>query len=49
MINFSHETTQGQLVELFRHQVETDNDELKFIIEGKADGKTAFCVELTFE
>ena len=49
VINFSHETTQGQLVELFRHQVETDNDELKFIIEGKADSKTAFCVELTFE
>lgn len=49
VINFSHETTQGQVVELFRHKVETVNDELKYIVEGKTDGKTAFCVELSFK
>lgn len=48
IINFSHETTQGQVVELFRHRTEGENGELKFIIEGRTEGKTAFCAELVF-
>lgn len=49
IINFSHETTQGQIVELFRHKIDCADDELKYIVEGKTDGKVAFCVELSFK
>ena len=46
-INFSKETTPATTVQLFRLQTEEDGAPV-FYVEGRVDGKTAFCVKLVF-
>lgn len=46
-INFNKETTPGATVQLFRLQTEEDGA-LVWYVEGRVDGKSAFCVKLVF-
>ncbi len=46
-INFNKETTPGTTVQLFRLQTEEDGA-LVWYVEGRVDGKSAFCVKLVF-
>ena len=46
-INFNKETTPGDSVELFRLKTEEDGN-LVYYVEGRVDGKSAFCVKLVF-
>ena len=46
-INFNKETTPGTTVELFRLKTEEDGN-LVHYVEGRVDGKSAFCVKLVF-
>jgi len=46
-INFNKETTPGATVQLFRLQAEEDGAPVWYV-EGRVDGKSAFCVKLVF-
>jgi acyl-ACP thioesterase len=46
-INFNKETTPGVTVQLFRLKTEEDGA-LVWYVEGRVDGKSAFCVKLVF-
>ena len=46
-VNFNKETTPGDSVELFRLRTE-ENGNLVYYVEGRVDGKPAFCVKLVF-
>ena len=46
-INFNKETTPGTTVQLFRLQAEEDGATVWYV-EGRVDGKSAFCVKLVF-
>ena len=46
-INFNKETTPGTTVQLFRLKTEEDGA-LVWYVEGRVDGKSAFCVKLVF-
>ena len=46
-INFNKETTPGTTVQLFRLQTEEDGAPVWYV-EGRVDGKSAFCVKLVF-
>ena len=46
-INFNKETTPGTSVQLFRLQTEEDGAPVSYV-EGRVDGKSAFCVKLVF-
>ena len=46
-INFNKETTPGTPVELFRLKTEEEGD-LVYYVEGRVNGKSAFCVKLVF-
>ena len=46
-INFNKETTPGTCVQLFRLKTEEDGA-LVWYVEGRVDGKSAFCVKMVF-
>ena len=46
-INFNKETTPGTAVQLFRLKTEEDGALVRYV-EGRVDGKAAFCVKLVF-
>ena len=46
-INFNKETTPGSTVQLFRLKTEEDGN-LVWYVEGRVDGKSAFCVKMVF-
>ena len=46
-INFNKETTPGTTVQLFRLHAEEDGTPVSYV-EGRVDGKPAFCVKLVF-
>ena len=46
-INFNHETKAGELVKIYRTQVEKE-DGLHVFVEGKVEGVSSFCVEIIF-
>ena len=46
-INFNKETTPGTTVQLFRLHTEEDGATVWYV-EGRVDGKAAFCVKLVF-
>jgi hypothetical protein len=46
-VNFNKETTPGALVQLFRLETEEDGRMVQYV-EGRVDGKSAFCVKLVF-
>ena len=46
-VNFNKETTPGAAVQLFRLKTEEDGA-LVWYVEGRVDGKSAFCVKLVF-
>ena len=46
-INFNKETTPGTTVQLYRLQTEEDGATVWYV-EGRVDGKSAFCVKLVF-
>ena len=46
-INFNKETTLGTVVQLFRLQTEEDGAPVCYV-EGRVDGKSAFCVKMVF-
>ena len=46
-INFNKETTPGVTVQLFRLKTEEDGA-LVWYVEGRVDGKSAFCVKMVF-
>ena len=46
-INFNKETTPGTAVQLFRLHAEEDGTPVWYV-EGRVDGKSAFCVKMVF-
>ena len=46
-VNFNKETIPGDAVELFRLRTEEEGN-LVYYVEGRVDGKSAFCVKLVF-
>ena len=46
-INFNKETTPGSTVQLFRLKTEEEGS-LVWYVEGRVDGKSAFCVKMVF-
>ena len=46
-INFNKETTPGSVVQLYRLKAEEDGA-LVWYVEGRLDGKSAFCVKMVF-
>ncbi len=46
-INFNKETTPGSVVQLYRLKAEEDGN-LVWYVEGRLDGKSAFCIKMVF-
>lgn len=47
-INFNKETVAGEKVQLFRQEVRSPEGNPTYYIEGRADGKSCFCIQLDY-
>ena len=45
-VTFNHETTAGEEIALEKVRIENEDGTLTYFIDGKADGKSAFCVKI---